>query len=62
MLHPAVITRLNEIEKIEVDTHAAALQIIDKQGPLKNPADPRSLSAIHDSHRTPAWHFASFRL
>lgn len=38
-LHPHVIERLDEIERIEIETHASALRIIDKQGPLTNPAD-----------------------
>ncbi len=38
-LYPLVKDRLNEIEKIEISTHESALRIIDKKGPLKNPAD-----------------------
>jgi 2-methylcitrate dehydratase len=39
LLHPQVKGRLNDIVKIEIETHAAAIKIIDKKGPLKNPAD-----------------------
>lgn len=38
-LHPQVKDRLNDIEKIEITTHESAMRIIDKKGPLKNPAD-----------------------
>lgn len=38
-LHPLVIDRLNDIEKIDIETHESAIRIIDKTGPLKNPAD-----------------------
>ncbi len=38
-LHPLVKDKLNDIEKIEITTHESALRIIDKKGPLKNPAD-----------------------
>jgi 2-methylcitrate dehydratase len=38
-LHPAVRDRLNQIERIELTTHESAIRIIDKQGPLHNPAD-----------------------
>lgn len=38
-LHPHVKDRLQDIERIEINTHASALRIIDKTGPLKNPAD-----------------------
>ncbi len=37
--HPAVKGRLDEIEKIEIRTHESAIRIIDKKGPLHNPAD-----------------------
>ena len=37
--HPAVKGRLDEIEKIEIHTHESAIRIIDKKGPLHNPAD-----------------------
>ena len=38
-LHPAVGERLGEIERVEITTHESALRIIDKTGPLHNPAD-----------------------
>ncbi|EKD75442.1 MAG: hypothetical protein ACD_44C00127G0006 [uncultured bacterium] len=38
-LHPQVITRLNEIQEIVIQTHESAIRIISKQGPLYNPAD-----------------------
>ncbi len=38
-LHPQIIGRLSEIEKIEVETQEAGVRIIDKTGPLDNPAD-----------------------
>ncbi len=38
-LHPEVSDRIDEIEKVEITTHEAALRIIDKKGPLHNPAD-----------------------
>lgn len=38
-LHPLVNHRLADIETIDVITHEAATRIIDKKGPLKNPAD-----------------------
>ncbi len=38
-LHPQVKDRLNEIERIRIDTQESAVRIIDKQGPLNNPAD-----------------------
>ncbi|MFX0185571.1 MAG: bifunctional 2-methylcitrate dehydratase/aconitate hydratase, partial [Candidatus Hodarchaeota archaeon] len=37
-LHPDVANRLEEIERIEIRTHEAAIRIIDKKGPLLNPA------------------------
>ena len=39
LLHPEVYTRLDEIEKIVITTHESAIRIIDKVGPLHNPAD-----------------------
>lgn len=39
ILHPEVKNRLDDIEKIVVHTHASAIKIISKEGPLKNPAD-----------------------
>ncbi|MEO6873478.1 MAG: bifunctional 2-methylcitrate dehydratase/aconitate hydratase [Opitutaceae bacterium] len=38
-LHPRVKDRLNEIERVELVTHESAIRIIDKTGPLHNPAD-----------------------
>jgi 2-methylcitrate dehydratase len=38
-LHPLVVDRLDEIERIEITTHESAIRIISKQGPLHNPAD-----------------------
>ena len=38
-LHPLVRDRLPEVAKIVIRTHESALRIIDKQGPLANPAD-----------------------
>jgi len=38
-LHPQVQSRLEDIKRVRVRTHEAAIRIIDKQGPLKNPAD-----------------------
>lgn len=38
-LHPIVKNRIEEIETIEIQTHESALRIIDKTGPLHNPAD-----------------------
>ncbi|SDN02481.1 2-methylcitrate dehydratase [Paenibacillus sp. yr247] len=38
-LHPSVHHRLNEIDTITLTTHQSAIRIIDKKGPLHNPAD-----------------------
>ena len=38
-LHPDVKDRLNDIKKIVITTHESAIRIIDKKGPLNNPAD-----------------------
>ncbi|TAK72836.1 MAG: bifunctional 2-methylcitrate dehydratase/aconitate hydratase, partial [Betaproteobacteria bacterium] len=38
-LHPQVRGRLGEIKKITIRTHQSAIRIIDKKGPLSNPAD-----------------------
>ncbi len=38
-LHPRVRDRLDEIERIDIRTQEAAVRIIDKTGPLANPAD-----------------------
>ena len=38
-LHPQVRHRLDQIERVEIHTHESAVRIIDKTGPLNNPAD-----------------------
>ncbi len=38
-LHSQVKNRLNEIDKIEINTQESAMRIINKTGPLHNPAD-----------------------
>jgi 2-methylcitrate dehydratase len=38
-LHPDVAPRLHEVKEIVITTHESAIRIIDKQGPLHNPAD-----------------------
>lgn len=38
-LHSQVIPRLDEIQEISIATQESAVRIIDKQGPLVNPAD-----------------------
>ena len=38
-LHPLVKNRLEDIKSIRIRTHEAAMRIIDKKGPLDNPAD-----------------------
>jgi 2-methylcitrate dehydratase len=38
-LHPVVKNRLEDIKQITIRTHEAAIRIIDKKGPLNNPAD-----------------------
>lgn len=38
-LHPQVKDRLEEIEKIVIETQESGVRIIDKTGPLNNPAD-----------------------
>src|SRR5688572_32854780 len=38
-LHPMVRDKINEIKRIRIRTHEAAIRIIDKKGPLNNPAD-----------------------
>jgi 2-methylcitrate dehydratase len=38
-LHPGVKDRLDSIQKIVIRTHESAIRIIDKKGPLNNPAD-----------------------
>ena len=39
MLHPEVRDRLNAIDRVVIETQEAAVRIIDKTGPLNNPAD-----------------------
>jgi 2-methylcitrate dehydratase len=38
-LHPLVRDRLDDIRRITIRTHESAIRIIDKKGPLANPAD-----------------------
>ena len=38
-LHPLVKDRIEEIEKVVIETQEAGVRIIDKTGPLDNPAD-----------------------
>jgi 2-methylcitrate dehydratase len=38
-LHPVVKSRIEDIKNIQIRTHEAAIRIIDKKGPLNNPAD-----------------------
>ncbi len=38
-LHPQVKDRLRDIDRIIITTHESAIRIIDKKGPLNNPAD-----------------------
>src|SRR6185295_17207298 len=38
-LHPMVKDRINDIKRMRIRTHEAAIRIIDKKGPLNNPAD-----------------------
>lgn len=38
-LHPKVRNRIDEISEVVIDTQEAAVRIIDKTGPLTNPAD-----------------------
>ncbi|BFH14381.1 bifunctional 2-methylcitrate dehydratase/aconitate hydratase [Paenibacillus melissococcoides] len=38
-LHPDVKDRLDDIDHIAITTHESAIRIIDKKGPLYNPAD-----------------------
>jgi len=39
ILHEQVAPRLDQIEKIVLTTHESAIRVIDKTGPLSNPAD-----------------------
>ncbi|MFB4202965.1 bifunctional 2-methylcitrate dehydratase/aconitate hydratase [Arhodomonas sp. KWT2] len=38
-LHPQVRDRIDEVEKVVIETQEAGVRIIDKTGPLNNPAD-----------------------
>lgn len=38
-LYPQLIDRLEEIDEVLIETHESAVRIIDKKGPLNNPAD-----------------------
>ena len=38
-LHAAVAGKLDQVERVELTTHESAIRIIDKSGPLHNPAD-----------------------
>jgi 2-methylcitrate dehydratase len=38
-LHPLVKNRLDEVKRVVITTHESAIRIIDKKGPLSNPAD-----------------------
>src|SRR5579859_293826 len=38
-LHPDVKDRLDDIDQVAITTHESAVRIIDKTGPLNNPAD-----------------------
>ena len=38
-LHPKVVDRLDQIDSIRIETQESAVRIIDKTGPLGNPAD-----------------------
>jgi len=38
-LHPLVKDRIDDIEKVVIETQEAGVRIIDKTGPLDNPAD-----------------------
>src|SRR5262245_4106845 len=38
-LHPEVGHRLDDVKKVVITTHESAIRIIDKKGPLNNPAD-----------------------
>ena len=38
-LHPVVVKRLDEIAEIRIETQESGVRIIDKTGPLANPAD-----------------------
>ena len=54
-LHPLVKDRLGDIEKISIHTHESALRIIDKSGPLHNPADRDHCLQYMVAHRIIVW-------
>lgn len=39
LLYPLIKNRWHEIVEVTINTHESAIRIIDKKGPLKNPAD-----------------------
>jgi 2-methylcitrate dehydratase len=39
ILHPQVKDRIDDIQRVVITTHESAIRIIDKTGPLHNPAD-----------------------
>lgn len=39
ILSPDIVDKLDEIERIKIETQESAVRIIDKKGPLHNPAD-----------------------
>ena len=38
-LHPQINTKLDQIERVTIETQEPGVRIIDKTGPLANPAD-----------------------
>src|SRR5262249_48975192 len=38
-LHPLIKDRINEIQSVTITTHKKMLGVMDKKGPLRNPAD-----------------------
>lgn len=38
-IHPLILNRISEIDRVLIETQEAGLRIIDKTGPLHNPAD-----------------------
>src|SRR3546814_7312415 len=48
-LHPLVKDRLDDVERIEIQTQEAGVRIIDKTGPLANYADRDHRSDEHTS-------------
>ncbi|GAK13389.1 bifunctional 2-methylcitrate dehydratase/aconitate hydratase [Geomicrobium sp. JCM 19039] len=38
-LHPQIKDRIDDIQEVKITTHESAIRIIDKTGPLHNPAD-----------------------